>query len=318
MPDKRELRKALILFGDSRTGKSQFAKVMIALLGGNTSGLKLKKLNEDQFALYHLAFVRGWIGDDAIGPRDELGSEVFKTLVTGEKSSVRIPGGKAFDHSFNIPILLTANNLPRIRDLSDGVYNRMALVRMGVVMPEGREGTEEIGDVVVREELAGVVNWALDGRKRALARTRLVLPASVAAEVSTLKSDNNPIGDFIARCIIHDPEMCVDRRDIWAAFDGYHEEEEGEPARAKYGRRAFYNLFKRASGCFYQDITGGSRALAMGVRLSDFGIEMVEFVRKIAPTDKARHGSEASAATINKTIGSYTKNASAQTSRTRF
>jgi putative DNA primase/helicase len=42
----RELRKGLIIYGPSYTGKTQVAEVVRALLGGNTCGLRVKAMSE--------------------------------------------------------------------------------------------------------------------------------------------------------------------------------------------------------------------------------------------------------------------------------
>src|SRR5690606_10595203 len=125
-------------------------------------------------------------------------------VVTGEPASVRIPGGHTVEHAFQIPVAMSANDLPRVRDTSDGVYNRLCVLRMSHVVPEGHEGAEEVHETVTRHELAGVIQWALEGRRRVLERRRFVIPEVVAAEVRALKDANNPIRAFVSRFWVPD------------------------------------------------------------------------------------------------------------------
>lgn len=319
VPAKREMRKALILYGPSRTGKTQVLRVFRALLGDCCSQLRLAMLDnkQDKFGMAAMFTKRGWIADDAIGPRDDLASEVFKQIVTGEPASVRIPGGNTIEHAFQIPVAMSANDLPRVRDTSDGVYNRLVVVRMSHVVPEGSEGAEEVHETVTRHELAGVIQWALEGRRRVLGRRRFVIPEAVASEVRALKDANNPIRAFVSRFWVPDEGYCVDRRDIWCLWCAW-QEDEGDNATERWGKQTVFRMFEGAAECRPQDNAAG-RVMYMGGRLTEQAIEMIGSFESRFASEKRKHGSGAGPASINRLATEFVKKSASQpASKVRF
>jgi P4 family phage/plasmid primase-like protien len=310
VPTKRELRKALLIHGQSRTGKTQILNVLTAMLGGNIASVRLSTLQKP-FGASFLYNCSGWVANDAIGSNDDLADELFKQIITGEPCSVEPKNKQAVQHSFRIPVIMSSNTLPRIKDTSDGVYNRIAVLRMTNVIPEGSEGTEEVYEGIVRDELAGVFQWALEGRRRALARGRFVIPKVVTDEVQALKTANNPTREFASRFWVPDAGCCVDRRDIWCLWCAWLEDGEGDPSNERYGKQTVFRLFEGAAGCRTAQNTAG-RTRYLGGRLTDQGVDMIlDFVSRY-PLEKRKHGSGLPSTGINQAMPDYVKRVAAR------
>ena len=112
----------------------------------------------------------------------------------------------------DIPVFLTMNNYPVIRDDSDACYNRT------LVLPMSRQWSEEeavpIARLVVATELSGVLNWALQGWERLKARGRFDPPPCMIAAGREFKNQNNPLEEFLALCIEPAPDVYVMRDDF--------------------------------------------------------------------------------------------------------
>lgn len=220
----RPLKKGLLAHGPSRTGKTQIAGVARGLLGGkHTSGAKMRDL-EGRFGMEPFIGKRGWIADDAVGEAEFLDAETYKVVVTGEPVSVQRKGGKNLETRFGFPVLLTANNLPRVKDQSDAVFNRSLILRMTRVRDEAAPepaGYESISAKIVDQELSGVLWWALEGWQRLSRRGYYQPPACMLEANQEFQDDNNPVGAWIKQCVeLSDNEM-VSRIDLAASFNGW-------------------------------------------------------------------------------------------------
>lgn len=227
----RELRKALWLYGESRTGKTRIAEVLRLLVGEPTSSLKLRAL-EKNFGGSALIGKRAWIADDAIGSADEVDDALFKVIVTGEAFSTDVKNSAHETLRLTIPVLFTSNPLPRVKDQSDAVFNRALLIHMRVVRSEEETaGAPPIDEIVGEQELAGVFAWSLDGWASLARRGRFVPPESMLLAATEFKSANNPVTAWAKASLEVAAEWMIDRRDLYASFKGWYVAEYGESAK---------------------------------------------------------------------------------------
>lgn len=221
---RRELSKGLFIIGPSRSGKTQVSEVIRALLGGRTCGVHVKAMSE-RFGLQPLLNASGWIADDAVGQGTVMDAEAYKVIVTGEAVSVERKNKTSMDVRFDMPVLLTMNAFPTIRDDSDAVYNRTLTLPMPHPTPE--DGAREIAAEVIADELAGVLNWAVAGWKRAVARGLFEPPAAMLASGGEFKSQNNPFSDFAKLYLVRSPYQMIMRHDLLRIFNAWHKAEYG-------------------------------------------------------------------------------------------
>jgi P4 family phage/plasmid primase-like protien len=216
----REMTKGMLVYGPSRTGKTQLTEVMRALLGGNTCGVRVKDLGE-RFGREPLITCSGWIADDAVGKREEMDAEAYKIIVTGESTSVQRKGKVNAEVAFDIPVLLTMNNYPIVKDDSEAVYNR------SLVLPMTRQWSEEeakpIARQVVADELSGVLNWALTGWNRLRERGRFYPPEVMLTAGKDFRSQNNPMDEFLELFVETNPYYYVMRNDFLRIFNNWVE-----------------------------------------------------------------------------------------------
>jgi P4 family phage/plasmid primase-like protien len=214
----RALRKGLMVIGPSLTGKTQVSEVKRALIGGNTCGLHVRAMGE-RFGLQPLIHSSGWIADDACGQHEVMDAEVYKVVVTGENISVERKGTSSVECRFDMPVLLTMNSLPRIKDSSDAVYNRTLVLPMTVVCAE--QDAKPIAEMVIAGELPGVLNWAVAGWHRLRERGRFDPPDCMIVAARDFKAENNHFLEFAELCLELDPHRMVYRDDIRDAFNAY-------------------------------------------------------------------------------------------------
>jgi P4 family phage/plasmid primase-like protien len=280
----REMMCALIIYGGSYTGKSQLSIIAKALVGNRVCSMPARVL-EQHFGLEALLGTAAWIADDAFSPTEYLDAEWFKVIVTGEERSVARKNKTSVQVKFGIPVLLTTNHLPRVKDDSQAVYNRSILLPLNHVLDRAWVRQQDVGDYasigeyVVGEELAGVVNWALEGLTRIVERRDFDLPACLEVAGVQFALDNNPVAGWISDCVEKDPNVMVDRRDVYASYAGWCQMEHGIDTKL-ISPRAFLPML-RHTGLILDEkryCSGGldQRAL-IGLRLTSDGIAMLRY-----------------------------------------
>ena len=265
----REMTKGLIAYGPSRTGKTQLAQVLRALIGGRATGMRARDL-EEHFGMQPLIRASAWIADDAVSSGEFLDAERYKVIVTGEPVSIPRKNKDNWEGSLDIAVCLTANHLPRVKDQSHAVYNRSIVLPMTVEHDETAAEEKSISERVVEAELGGVLNWALEGYARLAERRYFDPPKVMRDAVGIFEHDNNPIGAWLAAAVESSDGMMVDRRDLLASLNGWMISEFGQDAKPFGGRTVFPAIRRAMPGTGDHRI--GSRRYVTGVKLTDEGI----------------------------------------------
>ena len=270
----RELRKALWLYGESRTGKTRLLEVLKGLVGKPVSSMKVRAL-ESKFGPAALLGKRAWIADDAVGPGDEIDDATFKVVVTGEEFSTDVKNKEYASARLDIPVAFSGNALPKVRDQSEAVYNRCILIPMHVVRSEEETaGKPMIEDVVREHEQAGVFAWGLEGWDRLKKRGKFDPPQSMREAADSFRDQNNPAMAWARDCLDACTMTMVDRRDLAASFHGWYVAEYGTGARVP-SQRFLISALRAGMGGQDRQKNGGQRLMA-GVRMTDEGLNFRE------------------------------------------
>lgn len=268
----RELTKGLLAFGPSRTGKTQLAHVLRTLVGGHACSIRAKDLSE-HFGLEPLISSSAWIADDAITSGEFLDAERYKIIVTGEPVSIPRKNRTNWDGHLDIPVCLTSNHLPRVKDQSHAVYNRSLALPMTVEYEETKAEGASIAERVISSELGGVLNWALEGYQRLAVRKYFDTPAVMRNAIESFEHDNNPIGAWLTTAVEPAEGFMVDRRDLLASLNGWMVGEYGDTVKLFGGRTLFPSL-RRTMPTVSDYKTNGARYLT-GLKLSEAGVDYI-------------------------------------------
>lgn len=124
---KNSMQVCFILTGGGSNGKSTILNCIKKLLGkSNYTSLDLREL-EEQFKPSELYNKLANIGDD-ISPKYLENSSAFKKCVTGESFMVQKKYGQPFELESYATQIFCANELPQVKDKSDGFSRRIVIV----------------------------------------------------------------------------------------------------------------------------------------------------------------------------------------------
>lgn len=191
---RNELRKCFILTGDKRNGKSTYLSVIETILGeDNIASLDLKELDK-QFKTAELFGKLANIGDD-IGDEFIPNPAVFKKLVSGNSITVERKGKDPFKFSNYSKLLFSANDIPRIKDKSGAVKDRLIIIPFEATFTKDDPDYDPyIKDkLTTQEAIEYFIQLGIAGLKRVLENKAFTTSKKVEKVVEDYEQSNNPI-----------------------------------------------------------------------------------------------------------------------------
>lgn len=194
---RNELRKAFIFLGDKSNGKSTYIAMILKMLGEeNVSALDLKELGE-RFKSAELFRKLANLGDD-IGDEFISDTAMFKKLVSGERVTAERKGQDPFSFVNYAKFIFSANNLPRVRDRTGAVIDRLIIVPFRASFsrddPDYRPFIKY--ELCSREAIERLIVLGVEGLRRVLENKAFTTSAAVKKEIEEYDLNNNPIKMF--------------------------------------------------------------------------------------------------------------------------
>jgi len=195
---RSEYGAAFFLTGFGKNGKSTYLDMVKRLLGNeNYSALSFKSLDE-RFKTAELVGKLANIGDD-IGKTFIEDNSVFKNIATGNTINVERKGEDPFDFEPFAKLFFSANDMPRIRDVSDGLARRLWLIPFNAKFSKDDPDydpfiIDKLRDPAAMERFLFLSVMAL---KRVIRNKGLTEPGAVLQEKSRYEKRNNPIKLFL-------------------------------------------------------------------------------------------------------------------------
>lgn len=185
--------KALLLLGESRSGKSTILQTLRSVIGDkNCSSVPLKYISNPQYTPMLINKLVN-IDTDVSAKAAEFEAE-FKTITSGEPVSCNQKFIAAFDFEPYCKVVMAANIFPKITDHSSAFYKRLILIPCDHVFSDAEQNRKL--PVQLKNELPGILNWAVQGLKRLNERGRFEELDFMRDAVKELEDDNNPVNMF--------------------------------------------------------------------------------------------------------------------------
>lgn len=191
---RNELRKAFILIGDKANGKSTYLDLIKTMLGDdNTTALDLKELS-DRFKTAEAVSKLAIIGDD-IGDEFIPNAAIFKKLVSGDRINVERKGADPFDFNNYSKLLFSANSIPRIKDKSGAVIDRLIIVPFNATFSPDDPDYDPYIKYKLRSKssIEYLIRLGVAGLRKVLDNQRFTVSDKVQKELEEYEENNNPV-----------------------------------------------------------------------------------------------------------------------------
>lgn len=190
--------------GPGASGKSTFAAVLDSLFGEYAAALHKDLLVTTKHNSEMERQVVALQGKRLASVNETARNDLFddakiKRIVSREKIPARRLYGEAYDFSPTHTVWIRGNYKPGVLDGSDAMWRRLVPIHFGVQIPEA-ERQPDLHTRIIREELPGVLNWALQGALD-WQRMGLAIPAAIEAERAEYRRSTDFFGQWLADAV---------------------------------------------------------------------------------------------------------------------
>ncbi len=214
LPDVR-FQRAQLWIGDGANGKGLLASIVRAMHH------RWASVSLDELGGFERSAVLGasLIFADEV-PRGRIDEQTLKKMISGDPLSINRKYESVVSVSLRAKWIACGNHPPAIRDHSTGFWRRWDIVPFGATIPE-RERDPGLGERIIRNELSGVLNWALEGLLRLLQRGRFdhVLPQAMRTAQREIMLETDSVVAWMHECdVTVDGDCRTLKEGVFAAY----------------------------------------------------------------------------------------------------
>jgi putative DNA primase/helicase len=212
-----DMQVAAMFLGGGSNGKSTALSLITALLGQeNCSAVPLHQLEDDRFAAAELYGKLANVFAD-LDARALSSSSMFKAITGGDV----IRAERKFRDSFTfrpfVKLLFSANEAPPTPDSSDALFRRW-LIFLFEQSFVGREDRQLLSRLTTRDELSGLLNYALACLPNLEKRGRFTEAEASKQAKQQFRVDSDTVAGFIAEKCLLGSDASVSRPDLYRAY----------------------------------------------------------------------------------------------------
>jgi putative DNA primase/helicase len=172
-----------------------------------------------------------------------MAESMIKQLTGGDIITARFMRGDFFQFEPTFKVWLAANHKPEIRGTDNAIWRRIRLIPFDVTIPKEQQDPELVSKL--REELPGIMAWAIEGARQWQAHG-LGIPAVVRAATQSYREEQDVLAAFLTECCTTGDGMKAPAKTLYASFRQWSQDN-GEPVKTQkeFGMRLAERGFDR-------------------------------------------------------------------------
>jgi putative DNA primase/helicase len=221
------------LLGSGKNGKSVLLDVLMKLLGDYADaappGFLMARPYEGHPTDLAELHGRRVIVCSEVKPGDKFDEARVKLLTGGDRIKARRMRQDFFSFEPTHKLWLLGNHRPEVGTGGFAFWRRMRLIPFERVVSDDRK-IDNLADILVTEEGAGILNWLVDGARRYLRGEKdLRGPERVRIATTAYAETEDHTGRFLGEACALDPGLRAEQAHLYAAYRAWCQNE-GAPA----------------------------------------------------------------------------------------
>lgn len=232
-----------VLHGGGANGKSTYLNVINEILGDLASSINSNVLmgsglgNTDDYTFAQMKGKRAVFLQE-VGDGATLKEQIVKLACGGDSLHARHPGGRPFEYTPTFKLFIATNHRPMIKSNDRGMWRRVKYLRFQYSVPDAK--IDRMLMDRLRDELSGILNWAVAGCLQWQALGALTEPASVVQDTLEYKMESDILEEFLDECCTADAEKVLRCTAVHQCFNAWRDQRSERP----FTRTAFQRLIK--------------------------------------------------------------------------
>jgi P4 family phage/plasmid primase-like protien len=188
-------QRAILLYGQAQTGKTQALNVLRSMMPSNSQSSVPPTLWAERFQqapMVNKALnICGELPEEAV-----IDGRAFKEIIEGTEQNTEFKGTAIFQYKPTAAQWFASNFLPRTRDTSKGFVRRWQIFEFNRVVPQA-ERIVNFHEMLVAEEREAIAAWAVMGLRRLQQQNDYTQPKSHLEALEQISRSNNSVVAFL-------------------------------------------------------------------------------------------------------------------------
>lgn len=197
---KNDMRTALFLLGGGSNGKSLFIEIVQKLFEGSVAVTQPESLGSrfgTNILLDKLLYVCADVDQTYL---DKTG--VLKQIIAGDIIPSEIKNGASFHFRPVGKLIISANDMPRAKDSTEGWYSRLKIVPFNQTFEKNPKYKRHLESTFDTDEgRAALLYWCVEGLKRLSTNYQWTTSSAMEDELRKYKSENDSVIQFFDECL---------------------------------------------------------------------------------------------------------------------
>jgi putative DNA primase/helicase len=208
------LEIAIWLYGPPGSGKSTIIVGLQTMMGNRIGILGLADIERSQFALTNILGKTLLVSTE--NPRTSMkSSHKLNAMISGEPITLEKKYKDPIEITPRTKLLWAMNELPKIKNPSDGLFRRIKIIRFPPLPEDQRD--PKLKDAI-SQEAAGILNWAIEGLLRLSNRGEFLIPQTVEDETNQFQTASDNAAEFVADKCVTDPSYQEQASKLYQAY----------------------------------------------------------------------------------------------------
>ena len=223
-------------YGTGKNGKTVFFEVMKLLFGDywQKAPAEMLMLRPNEGILNDVARLHGarLVVCSEVQEGRRLNEAKLKDLTGGDTVVARYLYHESFEFKPIHKLWMYGNHKPVIHGTDEGIWRRIKVIPFTVTIPEGERLPMRILLEQLKAELAGILNWALDGL-REYEEIGLSPPEEVTQATGVYREEMDVLSEFFREKCVLQTSASVRLKDLYAAYSEWCASNGETPLRSR-------------------------------------------------------------------------------------
>lgn len=238
--------KAFFFYGSGSNGKSLLAKIITELVGKeNVSAESLNGMSR-QFGLQSIIDkIVNISSENELKDAKGINTENLKAIISGDNLTINIKYQAPIDYVPICKLIFLVNSLPDTTDITHGYFRKIMIIPFNKKF-EGDEKDVHLFEKIRKDEMPGILNWAIEGLKRLKSNDyKFTESSAINKLLKRYQEEQNPVIRFVEDMFVVDEESKISRKDIISKYYTWISQQ-GIDDRNSKSNQKFWKMFQAA------------------------------------------------------------------------
>jgi len=221
--NNKNFEVSAIWLGDGANGKTTNMKIINGIYGHeNCSHVSIHSMGELRFAIAQLyGKLLNSYADISNEELDNLG--MFKQLISGDTIQAEKKNKDPFNFTPYAKHFFSANEMPQIKDNSDGAFRRIYLTKWENQFLPGVNRIVDLDKKILTKEKSGIFNLFLENYRTLIRNNGFRYKQNIAQVRAIMKVESDKLMEFIDVCLIKNPNGYISKDNLYKIYVKYCE-----------------------------------------------------------------------------------------------